>query len=272
MKPCLGMVWSNSKGADPKQVTVSSFLAKNRLAVIRSGFGDASCPAFVRPCVCLESALVTCPPCVCLESAVAAPPNFDHQDHVSASSPPCVRPESALAASPNLSAMCLPCLGLCPPRVQPCVIFGRVPCVPCLLSTICPLKPWPCLWTLPALGLLWGRAVASSGKVLSHHCATHHVYIACPLVSFLHIFILAHQIRPSLADPMLEKLFGVYLVQSAFCFTTKNQAKTTNGRPREKSVTIGFAILCFTSKNQKPKKMADPMCACVCVSTSVPER
>ena len=39
-----------------------------------------------------------------------------------------------------------------------------------------PLKPWPLPWTLSALGLLWGRAVASS-----NHCATHSVYIACPL-------------------------------------------------------------------------------------------
>ena len=30
-------------------------------------------------------------------------------------------------------------------------------CPPSLLSTMCPLKPWPCLWTLSALGLPWGQ-------------------------------------------------------------------------------------------------------------------
>ena len=42
-------------------------------------------------------------------------------------------------------------------------------------SNMCPLKPWPFLWILSALGLMQGRGVASSGKTLSHHCPTHSV-------------------------------------------------------------------------------------------------
>ena len=152
-----------------------------------------------------------CPPCVRLVSALRPPwVRFGRASkvcppcvrHVSASCPPCVRLGSALAASLNFvrhaSAMSRSVSALSPP----CAARPKLVCHP--------LKPWPCLWTLPARGLLWGRAMASSGKILSHHCATHHVYIACPLVSFLDIFILAHQIRPSLAHPMLEKLFWVY--------------------------------------------------------------
>ena len=123
---------------------------------------------------------------------------------------PCVRPEPTLAASPIfvLSARVRLVSGLVSSLAAP---PNLVMCLPCLLSTMCPLKPWPCLWTLPPLGLLWGRAVASSGKILSHHFATRHsVYIACPLVSFLHALIFARHIRPSQAHPMLEKrYFGI---------------------------------------------------------------
>ena len=143
---------------------------------------SALCPSCVRPCVHSGHAqtvsstcpLAFCPSCVAIQHVSTT--------HMSA----CVCLESAscgrlvsglvstLAAPPNL-----------------------VMSLRCLLSTMCPLKPWPCLWTLPALGQLWGRAVASSSKILSHHWATHSVYIAFPRVSFLHIFIFAHQIRPS---------------------------------------------------------------------------
>ena len=104
----------------------------------------------------------------------------------------------------------------------------------------------PGLWTLSALGLLWGRAVASSDR------ATHRVYIACPLVSFLHIFILVHQIRPLQAHPMLEKLFGVYAgvipQQFAVGFFLRKQSKgwglvrhvSTMSAPCPRLVRIGF--------------------------------
>ena len=75
--------------------------------------------------------------------------------------------------------------GACPPRVRPVSTM----CPP----SVCPVSAlssrWPCLQTLSAiclglcLGLLW------AGKILSRYCATHSVYIAGPLVSFLHIFI-----------------------------------------------------------------------------------
>ena len=94
--------------------------------------------------------------------------------------PPCVCLECALAAPPNLSALCLPLVfALCVSTMCP-------PCVRSL-SPMCPLFVNPRLWTLSARGLLWGRAMASSSKILSRHCATHSVYIACPLVSFLGI-------------------------------------------------------------------------------------
>ena len=129
-----------------------------------------------------------------------------------------------LAASPelvrNVSAMCPPRVRLVPalsplwPRLQTlsamwptCVsdvsalspLWLRVQtlsamCPPGLLSTMCPIKPWPCLWTLSALGLLWGSAVASSSKNSFpplRNPQRQRVYIASPLVSSLHIFILA---------------------------------------------------------------------------------
>ena len=49
---------------------------------------------------------------------------------------------------------------------------------------MCPFKPWHLFWILSALGLLWGRAVASSSKILSA-LQRPRVYIACPLDSFL---------------------------------------------------------------------------------------
>ena len=80
-------------------------------------------------------------------------------------SPPCARHVSAMCPRcvRHVTAMCLLCLPL--PATCPHFVSHR--------WAMCPLKPWPCLWTLSALGLLWGRAVASSGKILSHHCATH---------------------------------------------------------------------------------------------------
>ena len=84
--------------------------------------------------------------------------------------PPCLGLCPALAASPNFVRH-----RLCPPCVRPRVRFGCAskPCLPCVcpafkkMSAMCPLKP------CRALGLLWGRAAASSGKILSHACATH---------------------------------------------------------------------------------------------------
>ena len=92
-------------------------------------------------------------PCVCLASAMAV-------SHMSA---------LVFALSPlrphlqTLFAMCPPCVG------HVFAIWLRLQalsamCPPSLLSTMRPLKPWPCLWTLSALGLLWGRAMASSNN------------------------------------------------------------------------------------------------------------
>ena len=53
---------------------------------------------------------------------------------------------------------------MCRPSVM-CSLFVRTG-PPCARS-----RPWPRLWSLSAFGLLWGRAVASSCKILSHHCA-----------------------------------------------------------------------------------------------------
>ena len=114
-------------------------------------------------------------------------------------------PRYALAASPELvrpvSAMCSPCVRLVSPNFvrhvlamgPPCVHFGRASnlvCHVCALHFVrhhVSAKALALLWALPALGLLYGRAVTSSGEILSHHCATHRVYIAYPRVSFLHI-------------------------------------------------------------------------------------
>ena len=125
------------------------------------------------------------PPCVRRVSALC-PSNFVRHD-----GPPSVRRVSALATPPNLVRsvwhMCVHVSALGPPCARP---------------------------SLSAHGLLWGR-----GGFISHHCATHSVYIACALVSCVHMFILPHQIRPSQAHPALEKLFcGLRWFNFFVCF------------------------------------------------------
>ena len=111
---------------------------------------------------------------------------------MSASCPPCVRLESALAASLN---------------------FVRH--VPASFPDFA--RSWP------AVGQ--GRGIIRQNSF----APLRNVQRACPLVSFLHIFILAHQIRPSLAHLMLEKLFGVYVGQfpSYLHFGSPNLAFTS---------------------------------------------
>ena len=75
-------------------------------------------------------------------------------------------------------------------------------------STRCPLKPWPCLWTLSALGPLWGKAVAS--KVFLT-IAQPTAFILPSRWSVSWAFILASQIQPFQAHAVLGKLFGVYV-------------------------------------------------------------
>ena len=87
---------------------------------------------------------------------------------------PCVRLVSLEAALPHLQTLSVLC--------WPPLFVGHVPALWQLKSTMCHR-----LWTLFARGLLWGRAVASWRKILFQHCATHRVYTACPLVSFLGI-------------------------------------------------------------------------------------
>ena len=69
-----------------------------------------------------------------------------------------------------------------------------------------------------ALGLLWGRAVASSGEFFSHHCAPHRVYIAYPRVSFLYI------IRPAQAQKQFGVYAGIIREQRAEQFDDENEA------------------------------------------------
>ena len=109
-----------------------------------------------------------------------------------------VRLVSALSPLwPRLHTLCPPCVCSLSAVVRHVLAL----CQPCarsslgLASGLCPR-------------LACCAAVASPSKILSHHCATHSVYIACPLASVLG-FILASQIRPLQAHPMLEKLFGV---------------------------------------------------------------
>ena len=153
---------------------------------------SALCPLCVRdasasclPCVRLESLkpclpcvrLAFCPPCVGHVSALCPPVSTLRLlwPRLQTLSPPCVRPCVRLWPHlQTLSAMRPPCLGLCPAlcpllAMPPNLVrhVSALPFVHCVSAK--PLKP--CLWTLSALGLLWGRAVASSGKILSYHCA-----------------------------------------------------------------------------------------------------
>ena len=137
--------------------TYKTLSRRKRLAAICSGRTPRACLRCVRHVsayVRLVSALCPawCPACCSLWVRLGP---------FAALCPPCVRLESALAAPPKLVR-------------HPCVVFV---CTgpPCRCSR-------PCLWILSALGLLWGRAVASpSYPPLRSPC----VYIACPLVSFL---------------------------------------------------------------------------------------
>ena len=119
----------------------------------------------------------------------------------------------------TLSPMCLPCARvhhvttMSPPCV--CSVSAVVRHVPALCqrrSTMCPLKPWPCLCPLLAC---CGAGLWQSSKILSH--------IAQPTAFILHArwsvslaFILAPQIQPLQAHPMLEKLFGAYAGKIVF--------------------------------------------------------
>ena len=92
---------------------------------------------------------------------------------------------------------------------------------PCLLSAMCPLKPWPCLWTLSALGLLWGRAVASSNRTFSHHCTIHSIFISCSLVSFLDIHFGSPNLAFASAPYAWKIVWGLCWYNSAkieYCF------------------------------------------------------
>ena len=131
----------------------------------------------------------------------------------------CSVPDMPWPRSWSLSAMCLPCVRCggaskpCPPaRSLSAVLCHVLAFVSTVRSTMCPLKPWPCLWILSPLGLLWGATVASSSRILSHHCAAHAYIIWHARQSGSLAFILVPQIRPLQALPMLEKLFGSMLV------------------------------------------------------------
>ena len=110
-------------------------------------------------------------------------------------------PRYAMAAPPNcvhlVSALCPLC-----PRLQtnclPCVHHTSTMWPPCSCSLSAQVRSWPI------------RALASSSKILSRHCATHSVYIACWSVS------LAFWLPKF--GPMLEKLFGIYAgIIHSFC-------------------------------------------------------
>ena len=157
------------------------------------------CPPCVRHCVRLGSAskfgwprLQLCRPCVRLVSAMClpcVPPCITLICHLpgmcrpSAFSPPCVFHVSAMCLlkrshhSPSLTAMRPPCVCHVSSMCRSCV-RSLSAMRPLFVSASPPLKPWPRLWALSALGLLWGRVVASSSKFFSRRCATHSVYIA----------------------------------------------------------------------------------------------
>ena len=62
-------------------------------------------------------------------------------------------------------------------------------CPPCLLPTMCPLKPRPCLWTLPALGWCGAGPWHHQAKFF-RTIAQPTAFIACPRVSFPHVLFI----------------------------------------------------------------------------------
>ena len=156
---------------------------------------SAMCP----PCVCLVSALCPpCPPCV-----LAVPLNLVRHvrlvsalsllwlsqrsvRHVSAFFPPYACLVSRLVTLIcHVSGMCRPPSSrlvsfMCPPRARPspptvlgawppCVRHVSAMCPPCARSLSAQVhyvsaQASPRFWTLSALGLLWGSAVASSSN------------------------------------------------------------------------------------------------------------
>ena len=123
---------------------------------------SALCPALYNLIICHMSGM-------CRPSAFSPPCVF----HVSATCPLIKRSHH----SPSLTAIRPPFVCHVSSMCRSCVRSLSAMC-PLFVSASPPLKPWPRLWTLSALGLLWGRVVASSRKILTRHCATHSVYIA----------------------------------------------------------------------------------------------
>ena len=155
------------------------------------------CPPLCLPWVRCGRASELCLPCVCLVSTLC---------------PPCVHLEPALKLhfQTFMSRSCFP--ALCPLWFRLQTLSAM--CPPCILSTMCHVSAktlalsLDCARSWPAVGQGRGISRQNSFALLRN---PQRLYIARPLGSFLHIFFLAHQTRPSLAHPMLEKLFGVYV-------------------------------------------------------------
>ena len=141
----------------PNSLLWGSLLEEKWLAAICSGRVPGPCPWCVRLASRMVSHLVSALPCVRFVSALCL-----------RASKPCLWPPCV--ASPRFVAL------------SP--LWRRLQ----TLSAMCPLKPWPCLWILSAFGLLCGRAVASSSKILSHHCDARVFILHARLVSFLGIY------------------------------------------------------------------------------------
>ena len=178
---------------------------------------SALCPPVLCPRPRLHTLYAMCPPSLRLNSALAAPPMYP--PCVTHICPPCVRHVSALCLPPNLvrhmSCVSKPCTpyvrhatALCPlwPRLQ--TLRGSCVCVVCAhhVSAMCPFF----VRHAPALGLLWGGAVASWNKIFLSVVQPAAFILCMAAGQFLWHSFWLRKFWPLQAHPMLEKLFGVY--------------------------------------------------------------
>ena len=177
-----------------EKISKATIPKKKKLATIAGRV-----PGACLPCVRLVSAM--CLPCVCLQTLYCTP----FVRHVTALSPPRVRfGRASKPFSPCVRLLCLP--RVCPPCVRS--LPAQIQIV--LASGLCPLV---------------ACCRARSWQYEVKYCATHHVYIACPLVRFLGIHFGSTNSAFASAPYAWKTVSGLCCIISGKGFTQVNRRR-----------------------------------------------